>query len=745
MSFWLPFAAVAALYAYAFRAGGLFRQEIWTQAGLARFGLFAAGYAVAAAVFRRRLPAVAAAGAIVFAAAAGGFPALAAVALFLFSSWALGSIIAPGILGMLLGVNLYAFLIGFAVHAPVNYPGVYAAAFALPILWRCRRLARHELRIPRLEAGWGSWVLGFILLAHLAVALKPESGADALAMHLAIPASVAEHHRWVFDPGHTAWAVMPMQADWAFTAVYLLGGEAAARLLNFAMLGVILVLLAGLVERGRLLQAALFASAPIVQLVTGSLFVENFWAATLFGAFASLVRYRENGELRWAAVSTLLAGAGLAAKYGMLAFLPPWAVLLTLELRRRRHTMLILALLALGLAPYIRACLETGNPVFPFFNAVFKSPLFDAERSFVDRRFDQRLKLSTPFDITFHTSRHLEAQDGGWAFQYLLLVPLALVTIRRRAGYAEASALAIGLVFSVLTLAGQSNARYLYPAIPLLAVSIGGLFARLEGARLRAATAAAAAAGLLNLWFLPASGWSHKDFFPGRKPPVRELVDHLNRRRPGEPVLFAETNQIAGFRGRAYTTSWHNQNFLRSLQAARSPAGCLALLQNLGIRRAVAPVQPRLVTHPHLRKILGPAELERGGWKIAALVEPPAFPPAGPGAYDDTDPRIEYEGEWLTGNEFEGASGRTVTYSDGSGAAARLTFEGSQVTWVYTRAANRGRALVTFDGRSREVDLHSAETIWQAQMSFSGPGSGRHTIEISVRDGYADIDAFIVR
>jgi hypothetical protein len=108
-------------------------------------------------------------------------------------------------------------------------------------------------------------------------------------------------------------------------------------------------------------------------------------------------------------------------------------------------------------------------------------------------------------------------------------------------------------------LSGQSNARYLYPAMPLLAVGIGGLFANLSGARLRAATAAATAAGLLNVWFLPASGWSHRDFFAGSAPPVRALVDQLNREHPGEPVVFTEMNQIAGLRGRAYTTTWHNE------------------------------------------------------------------------------------------------------------------------------------------------------------------------------------------
>jgi hypothetical protein len=271
------------------------------------------------------------------------------------------------------------------------------------------------------------------------------------------------------------------------------------------------------------------------------------------------------------------------------------------------------------------------------------------------------------------------------------------------------------------------------------------MFTTLEGARLRAAVAAATLSGLLNVWFLPAAGWNHRDFFMGSVPPVRALVDHLNREHSGEPVVFADVNQIAGLRGRAYTTTWHNENFRRSLQATRSPVECLRLLRDLGIQRAIAPSRSSLVTHPHLRKILGPNLLERDGWRIATLIDPPVFPPAGPGAFDDTDPRIEYEGEWMSGSQFDGASGGSVTYCNVPDASARLTFDGSEVTWIHTKAANRGQATVVIDGRAAGFDLHSPETSWQAARTFPGLGPGRHTVEIRVKTGYVDVDAFIVR
>ena len=82
-----------------------------------------------------------------------------------------------------------------------------------------------------------------MLIAHWFAVLEPETSADGLSIHLAIPANIAAHHVMTFDPSRITWAVMPMGADFIWSIVYLLGGEMAARLLNFAILLVLLGLL----------------------------------------------------------------------------------------------------------------------------------------------------------------------------------------------------------------------------------------------------------------------------------------------------------------------------------------------------------------------------------------------------------------------------------------------------------------------------------------------------------------------
>ncbi len=797
--FWLLLAGLIALLGYGFWSARLFDQPVWTRAGLERLAWFGAIYGawvlLAALVFPRRFAWATLLAAVAYVIAVAGVRAPAAVLFFLLSSWALGGLLAvEGWLGLLVGLSLHAWIIGLVVQLPVNYAPLYAIWFALPLIFARRRLWQSRTRIAEWFRGaergrrqvWPAALLGLILLAHLLVALGPEVSADGLAVHLAIPMSVEAHHGWVFDVRHTAWAVMPMGADWCFTAAYLLGGEAAARLFNFGMLLVVVALIYALLGRlappgVRLLLAALFASSPIVQLVTGSLFTDNFWSAVLCGAFLALVRYRESGHSRYPCVAAVLLGAGLATKFGTLAYALPVGVLLAIELRRRRAMRLAPALAVLlavfGAPPYLKAYFQTGNPVFPFLNTVFRSPYFDTQTEFVDYRFHNALSATSLYDLTFHTSRHLEAQDGGLGFHYLLFLPLALVLLRRRSSYLEWAALATSVPFAVLTFAAQPNARYLYPALPLFMVMAAGLMAATReesGLRYRALVAAALILFFLNAWFLPASGWYHKSFFVNRlfdpsdweryldySAPARKLVTYLNQKYPDEPVFFVGTGQIAGLHGQAYTAGWHHDAFDRRLRAAASPPDCLRLMQELGIRRFVAPSEPRLVTRPAVRAFLvmfTRQEYQSAGWQVSSLNESFATratsPPVLPGSYDDMDLSIDYWGQWSGGVDFTRAAHGSVTFSNRRGDWFRLSFEGSEVTWFYTQAFNRGRAEVFLDEASRGVvDLYSHVTVWQARTSFGGLGRGAHTLEVRVlgekhpaaADCFVDVDLLLIR
>ena len=120
---------------------------------------------------------------------------------------------------------------------------------------------------------------------------------------------------------------------------------------------------------------------------------------------------------------------------------------------------------------------------------------------------------------------------------------------------------------------------------------------------------------------------------------------------------------------------------------------------------------------------------------------------------DDASWSIAYLGNWSRG-EFEQASHATLTYTDDPAAAARFSFEGTELRYWYTKAFNRGLAEVFVDGVSKGVvDLYSPTIEWQSSSVFGGLPPGRHNLEIRATgrhraastDSYIDIDALEAR
>lgn len=94
-------------------------------------------------------------------------------------------------------------------------------------------------------------------------------------------------------------------------------------------------------------------------------------------------------------------------------------------------------------------------------------------------------------------------------------------------------------------------------------------------------------------------------------------------------------------------------------------------------------------------KSLGPRPAASCARKAPAL---PGILVARPGAYDDFDPSIQFRGDWIQSDEFGGPYRHTVSYAEDAGAEASLVFEGSSLTYVFTKAPNRGMAEILIDG-----------------------------------------------
>jgi hypothetical protein len=766
----LAFAVALGFAIRAFFVEGLFRETLWNADGRVRLGAFAAIYWPVAAILLRFRPAWFFPAATIFVFiysewwCAEFFSVWAplAVLFFLGSCFQLGRLLfreLDAALSTLVGLTVWIFLLSIAVHFPVNRPSVYAISFAIPYLARWKR---PKISWPPATAGHA--LLVFVLLIHWLIALKPDISSDGLAMHLAIPEMIAHQARFTFDFQFYAWALMPMGGDFAFAGVYLLGGESAARLLDLSML----VLITAMVYKASLqwltpgraaLAAALFASTPLAELVTGSLFVENIWAALVTGAGLALW----SGEILPGAI---LLGGAFATKLGTSAYLAPAIVLACISLHqslRRGRTAALATLLLIGFAapPYLNAWIKSGNPIFPFANAMFRSPYFESAASLVDVRYRQNHDLNALYDLTFRSGNFIEGQGGALGFQYfLLLAPLLLLLSRK----APRGLIFFGLTGAVITFVSVPNLRYVYPALPLLSIGLGWLICEMPAMLL----VAVAILGL-NLWFLPAAGWNHPQFalFTRRQfdeylsvgAPQRKLVEVLNRIAPGEPVAFLHGDPIAGLHAKAYSDQWHTYRFWKALIAATDAAQISALVHQLGIHYVVAPPQPDLITEQHfLEEWTAPTGYASGTWELRRVVDVRIVKPRDtiavpPGIYDDMETRIDYAGAWLHDRQFSGTAGQSITYSKQPGDALHFYFYGTAIEYVYTKAFNRGVAEVRIDGEVRaQIDLYSKETLYQQRSAFRGLGAGAHSIEVRVTnrknpessDYFVDLDEFIV-
>lgn len=778
--------------AVAAAAHGLAAQPLWGAEGWWRFLTFAAIYAATAGtlIYWRPGQAVAwmAAGTVAFTAVAAGPAAVFGVAWATAGAWAAGWLLWPEAkqpaeaLQITLGLAVWASLVMGTAAVPVHSAWIYwlLPGVTLAAAWRKGWRPRLGLQGPARPGAAAAWCAGlFPLFAHWLVALKPEVSADGLAMHMVIPARMAQTHHWPFDPAEFAWALMPMGGDWVWTIGWQLGGEAGARLMNLLLLVLIARIVAAAAAQAlppwpAALLTGAFLSTPLVQHVTGSLFVENATALWLTAAAVTMAGSELAGGRPRMAFGLLL-GMAAATKFGALAFLAPLLAGAAWMAGGTAAAEVLLWALPAGAFPYLNAWVRSGNPLFPFFNAVFRSPFYETA-NFRDTRFETPLGWTTLYDLTFHSRRFIEGWDGAAGFLLMALLPLCVVAWRSSWPKPRTVLLATALAGGLLSYTAQSNLRYLYPLLPLIAVVSAEILGESAPAGRAAKAAIAAAMALilaLHLRLLPAAGHYHRDFFvPAWLEPVRDLylreyaperklVEWLNRRDSGAKAAWLDGNAIGDFHGRAYTASWHSPWFWKTLRETQDAADVERLLRELGIRYVIAPrpggrraprsVHERQFLADCMERVLEFGDVELRRWKEGGCR--PGEPPAAlPGVHDDTSPSLRFQGVWIRDLQFPETYRETLVYTFTQEAEALLRFEGRAVRLMYTAADNRCRARVVVDGRDGAgFDQRSQQTRWRQWSPWFDAGeAGTHTLVLGVAAGSLaacalDLDAFEVR
>jgi hypothetical protein len=167
-----------------------------------------------------------------------------------------------------------------------------------------------------------------------------------------------------------------------------------------------------------------------------------------------------------------------------------------------------------GASAYAYAYAKTGNPIFPLYNGVFKSPYAPAA-NVGDERWVGHLSWLIPYRMTFFSSGYTEGYDGALGFQYLLFFPAgrAAAAIGRRKTMLIAAA--GSTTAALLVLVNIQYLRYLFPALAIAMLVCAGVFAPIPGQtktdRRCVGWLAVALIGL-NLCFLPSGAFNWNGF-----------------------------------------------------------------------------------------------------------------------------------------------------------------------------------------------------------------------------------------
>jgi hypothetical protein len=545
------------------------------------------------------------------------------VAWFLVSSASLGYLIllavridepvTKALSAFLIGAGTYATFIGLIAHFPINYPGLYGFLLILPLFFSKRFLGFHvtlihyNLRKRSTEPSWLSVAALVLFLFYLLIALLPELGCDAFITHLFVPTQLEQRHQWGFNPELYSYALLPMLGDWIYAIVNMLGGETAARLLNVgfilitALLSRQLVLWGGGTEKGAKWTILLLLSTPLMLTEVTSLSIDSLWSAYLLCGLLVLFRFvfHEHDNVNLLKFAGILLGMAAAVQSITFVYLPLCLLLFFSGWKNwlfthKRAVVLTLSLfLAFGAVPYVSSWIISGNPVFPYYNEVFKSPYYPLI-NFNNPLFTSGFSWKLPYEMLIAPNKYLEASFGASGFQWLLLLLPSLICLSFQKQYRGLLLLLCGILSVAFTFHFQSYLLYLYPSFVLLLSSIGIALSSQNRPIIitKALSAMTIIAIVLNILFLPAGTLAYrvipfkaigdqdaKEQFMRSHLPIRQAIDVVNSLNTDHsPVAIFSQSCGSGLNADVLYPTWYNCRFRDAVRMLDTPGSFVSLL-----------------------------------------------------------------------------------------------------------------------------------------------------------------------
>src|SRR3989338_1698311 len=217
---------------------------------------------------------------------------------------------------------------------------------------------------------------GFLLLLFGFIFLPPIS-TDELIYHLPLASSIFQYKGFPFSADNI-YFYFPQLGESLFSLIYPLFGVLGAKAIHF-LCG--LAIAAAIYRFSRkylapgqaVLSAVIFLTAPSIMELMTLAYVDLFYTLFTFLAVVSMLKYFENGRMRWIFAISLMVGGAMATKYTgfQLLILATIFILIERLIGKRKNfpfELVILPVVSIAVvSPYlIRNYFLTGWPFFPF-------------------------------------------------------------------------------------------------------------------------------------------------------------------------------------------------------------------------------------------------------------------------------------------------------------------------------------------------------------------------------------------
>jgi hypothetical protein len=397
-----------------------------------------------------------------------------------------------GLLGFLTSAACWIIFALAAAWSLVAYRNVAPA-----VIRDFRRRFSKNVRECSVETAVLLILMGCLAMLNLVWATVPEIEYDALNYHLAVPKIYLEQHRVLEVPFFHAYFVHNIEM--AITWILALGGSETVK---FVVFGLGLAAAAATFSltspmfgsRAGLWAAALFYSTPLVGWESGAVYIDNIIALFVTCGLIAILRWLDAQRVASLTAAALLAGAAVGSKLNAsFAFLPAGALIIWSTVRDMsgmfRRLAYPIGVFAITAVPcYALVWWYTGNPIFPFMNALFRSSKWALENKIMNSSefgigATAASLLRFPFRLTFDTRRFAEnLPNAVLGIAIVAAFPMAglMLAVGRKA---ERWLVSSVLIYFLLLFYTMQYARYVLPVLPVLGAFAAGLAVLLSNPR----------------------------------------------------------------------------------------------------------------------------------------------------------------------------------------------------------------------------------------------------------------------